>query len=87
LLTSNANDLFFSSEGINHYIIAFYTPQQNDVTKHCHRRLVKTGPILLYDASFEPLYWPHAFHTTSYLVNRQPTSILQNKSLFESLFG
>jgi hypothetical protein len=54
LLTSNANDSFFSSDGINHYIIAFYTPQQNGVTKHRH--LDKTGPTLLYDASFEPLY-------------------------------
>lgn len=33
------------------------------------------------------LYWPHAFQTASYLINRQPTSILHNISLFKALFG
>jgi len=31
-------------------------------------------------------YWPHAFQTAAYLINRQPTPLLQNKSPFEVLF-
>jgi len=41
---------------------------------------------LLHDASLPLSYWPHAFQTAVYLINRQPTPLLQNKSPFEVLF-
>jgi hypothetical protein len=78
LLPSN---IFLSFNGISHYTIAPHTAAQNGVAKRRHH-LIETSLTLLYDASLEPLYWPHAFHTAPYLINRQPTSLLQNKSVF-----
>ena len=45
------------------------------------------GLTLLHDTSLPFSYWPHAFQRASYLINRQPTSLLQNHSPFEALFG
>ncbi|KAJ0099515.1 hypothetical protein Patl1_20748 [Pistacia atlantica] len=42
---------------------------------------------LLHDASLPLSYWPYAFQTVTYRINRQPTPLLQNKSPFEVLFG
>ena len=78
---------YLSLHGISHYTTAPYTPQQNSVSERRHRHLVETGLTLLHDASSPLSYWPHAFQTATYLINRQPTPLLQNKSPFEALFG
>ena len=62
------------------------TPQQNGVSERCHRHLVETSLTLLHDASLPLSYWPHAFSTATYLINRQSTPLLHNKSPFEALF-
>jgi histone deacetylase 1/2 len=74
-----------SNHDISHYTTAPHTPQQNGVTEKRHRHLIETGLTLLHDASLSISYWPHAFQTTAYLINHQPT-LLQNKSPFEVLF-
>jgi len=76
---------YFSIHGISHHTTA-HTPQQNGVSKLRHRHLVETSLTLLYDASLPLSYWPHAFSTAAYLINRQPTPLLQNKTPFEILF-
>ncbi|KAJ0111782.1 hypothetical protein Patl1_03222 [Pistacia atlantica] len=78
---------FLSLHGISHYTTGPHTPQQNGVSecRHCH--LVETGLTLLHDANLPLSYWPHAFHTATYLINRQPTPLLQHRSPFEALFG
>jgi hypothetical protein len=78
---------FLSLYGISHYTTASHTPQQNGVSECQHRHLVETGLTLLQDANLRLSYWPHAFHTATYLINHQPNPLLQNKSPFESLFG
>jgi transposase InsO family protein len=77
---------YLSNHGISHYTTAPHTPQQNGVTERRHRHLVETGLTLLHDASLSLSYWPHAFQTAAYLINPQPTPLLQNKSSFEVLF-
>ena len=73
--------------GITHYTTAPHTPQQNGVSERRHRHLVETGLTLLHDAHLDFSYWPYAFQTASYLINKQPTPLLQEKSPFEVLFG
>ena len=73
--------------GITHYTTAPHTPQQNGVSERRHHRHVETGLTLLHDAHLDFSYWPYAFQTASYLINRQPALILQEKSPFEVLFG
>jgi transposase InsO family protein len=77
---------YFTTNGISHYTTAPHTPQQNGVSERHHRHLVETGLTLLHDASLPLQYWPYAFSTAAYLINHQPTPLLQHKSPFEILF-
>jgi histone deacetylase 1/2 len=52
-----------------------------------HRHLVEIGLTLLTDAHMPLSYWPYAFQTATYLINRMPTSTLNNQSPFEKLFN
>jgi transposase InsO family protein len=61
---------YFTTNGINHYTIAPHTPQQNGVSERRHRHLVETGLTLLHVASLPLQYWPYAFSTATYLINR-----------------
>ena len=78
---------FLLLHGITHYTTAPHTPQQNGVFERRHHYLVETGLTLLHDANLDYSYWPYAFQTASYLINRQPTHILHQKSPYEALFG
>ena len=78
---------FFSLHGISHLTTAPKTPQQNGVSERRHRHLVETGLTLLHDANLPLTYWPHAFQTATYLINCQPTPLLQNISPYQALFG
>lgn len=78
---------FLLQNGINHYTTTSHTTQQNGIAEWRQRHLVETGLTLLHDASLNLSYWSHTFQTMSYLINRQPTLILQNKSPFKVLFG
>jgi IS30 family transposase len=73
--------------GISRYTTAPHTPQQNGVSKRHHRHLVETGLTLLHDANLDFLFWPYAFQIASYLINRQPTPLLQAKSPLEVFFS
>jgi len=45
-------------------------PQQNGMSERRHRHLVETGLTLLTDAHIPLSYWPCAFQTAAYLINR-----------------
>jgi len=78
---------YFSIHGISHYTTAPHTPQKNGVVEQRHRHIVETGLTLLKDADLPLSFWPYAFQTAVYLINRQPTTLLHHKSSFESLFN
>ena len=77
---------YFSRHGITHNTTTPNTPQQNGVFERRHHHIVEIGLTLLQNANLDFSYWPYAFRTTSYLINRQPTPLLQHKSPFEALF-
>lgn len=73
----------FIYEISHYYITTPHTPQQNGVSEHRHRHLVEIGLTFLHDTSLPLTYWPYAFLIATYLINRQPTPILNNKSSFQ----
>lgn len=52
-----------------------------------HRRVVETGLTLLTQAAMSLAYWPYAFCTTIYLLNRLPTPINSFNSPCELLYS
>ena len=73
--------------GITHCVSCPHTHHQNGVVKHIHLHLVETGLVLLYRNQIPLQYWEDEFQIACYLINRLPTSIIQNFSPYEKLFA
>ncbi|CAA7024026.1 unnamed protein product [Microthlaspi erraticum] len=77
---------FLSSKGITHLTSPPHTPEHNGLAERRHRHIVETGLTLLTKAKLPNSYWPFAFATAVYLINRMPTSNLSFQSPFKILF-
>ena len=80
-------DPFLATHGISHFTSPPHTPEHNGFAERRHRHIAETGLALLTHTSMPLIYWPYAFHTATYLINRLPTPTLSNNSPFSSLFG
>ncbi|KAH9805863.1 retrovirus-related pol polyprotein from transposon RE1 [Citrus sinensis] len=76
---------FLQKEGIQARFSCPYTHHQNGVVERKHRHLVETGLTLLAQAKMHISFWWEAFHTASYLINRMPTTTLNNLSPYQKL--
>ncbi|KAM1351501.1 hypothetical protein ACFXTH_005260 [Malus domestica] len=77
---------FLTTKGIVHQKSCLYTPEQNGLAERKNRHLVETAVTLLQKASLSSKFWFHACATSTYLVNRLPTSVLKMHSPFEVLY-
>lgn len=71
---------FLQSEGIMFRQSCPHTFVQNGRVERRHRQLVEVGLTLLAQASMPLSYWWEAFTTATYLVNRLPTTVLEDQS-------
>lgn len=78
---------FLSTHGITHLTSPPHTPEHNGMSERKQRHIVETGLTLLSTASIPKTYWPYAFATAVYLINRLPTPLLSLESPFQRLFG
>ena len=85
--TNTAFQSFCSSNGILHLTSYPYTQQQNGVSERKHRHIVETGLSLLYKSNLPYNYWSYAFSIAVYLINRLPSSVLNFKSPWQSLYS
>jgi hypothetical protein len=77
---------YCSSQGIFHQFSCPHTPQQNVVAERKHRHIIGTALTLISQSSLPLSYWPYAFASSIFLINRLPTVNLHLKSLWEVLF-
>ena len=78
---------FCSSIGVLHQFTCPHTSQQNGVAKRKHRHIVDMGLTFMSQASLPLTFWPYAFSTLVFLINRLPSSHRGFVSPWESLFG
>jgi histone deacetylase 1/2 len=71
---------YFQRTGIVHRVSCSHTSQQNGIAERKHRHLVETGLDLLAHSSTPLRFWDEAYLTACYLINRMPTSVLQNET-------
>lgn len=79
--------IFLKEHGIIHRLSCPHTHHQNGRVERKHRHIVETGLTLLAQAGMPLTFWWDAFQTSVYLINRMPTSILENKSPFQILYN
>jgi hypothetical protein len=68
---------FCSSHGILHQFTCPHTSQQNGVSERKHRHIVDMALSLISHSSLPFTYWPYAFSTAVFLINRLP-SVIRN---------
>ena len=88
----NARDYFnqtlspyFQSQGILHDSSCVNIPQQNGVAERKNGHLLNTTRVLLFQGNGPKSYWGEAVLTITYMINRIPSRVLDNKSPVEIL--
>ncbi|KAJ9703130.1 hypothetical protein PVL29_004767 [Vitis rotundifolia] len=71
--------------GIFHDSSCVNTPQQNGVAERKNGHLLNTTRVLLFQGNVPKSYWGEAIFTTTYMINRIPSRVLDNKSPVEIL--
>jgi len=85
--TSNEFKGFCELNGIKHYLIAPYSPQQNGVVEWRNQTVVGMARSLLKSKSVPGEFWGEAVSTTIYLLNRAPTKSLVDKTPYEAYYN
>lgn len=80
-------DRFWEEFGNRRQLTASYTPQQNSVAARKNRSLVKIAKSMLITKGLPRCLWAEAVHTTTYILNQNPTSVVNNHTPFEAWYG
>jgi IS30 family transposase len=78
---------FLSTHGILLQNSCLYTLQQNGVVERKHRHLLNVGRALRFQANLPLRFRGESLLSTTYLINRLPTTVLNHKSPYELLYG
>ncbi|CAN6469819.1 unnamed protein product [Victoria cruziana] len=64
-----------------------YTPQQNGIAERKHRHIIETALSMMHDVDIPFSFWTEAFYTATYVINRLPMVLLNDKSPYFVLHG
>ena len=77
---------FLASHGVSHQTTCPYTPQQNGRVERRHRNLLEMTRAFLFQSQLPSHLWGECLLTSTYIINRIPTTILNNISPYEALY-
>jgi transposase InsO family protein len=70
---------FFESKGIQYECTIRDTPQQNGVSERMNRTIAEKARCMLLESGLNKYLWSEAVLAAAYVINRVPTSALENK--------
>lgn len=71
---------FCKKEGIVRHRTVRYTPQQNGVAERMNRTILERARCMLLQAGLSRDFWAEAVATAAYLINRSPSTTIDNKT-------
>ena len=77
---------FYSRNGIMHQTTCVFSPQQNARVERKHRQILEIARALKFQAGVPITHWGECILTAVYIINRIPTTALQNKVPYEVLY-
>ncbi|GKD66321.1 putative RNA-directed DNA polymerase, partial [Tanacetum coccineum] len=84
--TSNEMTDFYNERGILLETICPHTPQQNKVIERKHRH-IEVARSLRFEANLPKRFWGECILTATYITNRLPSKVIDDKTPFELVFN
>lgn len=78
---------FCEKEGIKRHLTVKGTPQQNGLAERMNRTLLQRVRCMMSNANLPKDFWGQALTTTTYLINRCPSSAIDFKTPIERWTG
>lgn len=89
--SDNAPELKFSKLSQDKGIISFHscpeTPEQNSVVERKHQHLLNVARAFMFQSQLPLEYWGDSILTAVFVINRNPSPVIGNKTPFEVLTG
>lgn len=77
----------FNNQGLIHQKTCPYTPQQNGVAERKHRYILQITRAIRFQAGIPIRFWGHCIQVVVDLINRLPSTVIENKTPYEKLYG
>ena len=77
---------FLRKKGIIHQTTCINTPEQNGVSERKNIHLLEMTRTLMFQSNVPKIYWSDAILCATHLINRLPSSRLENKIPLEILY-
>ena len=84
--TSNKLMNFYADQGIILETTCPHTTQQNGVVERKHRHLLETARALKIQAHLPARFWGECILTATYIINKLPSKVIENKTPHELLY-
>jgi hypothetical protein len=81
--TGEVTEKILCTQGIKHEMTASDTPQENGISKRLNGLIMDKVRALLTNVQLPDELWPQTFLYTIYLLNRQPSGVIGDKTPYE----
>lgn len=78
---------YMRENGIQHEMTTPYTPEHNGLAERMNRTIAKKVRSMIADSGLKKELWSEGLMAAVYVINRSPTSALNDKTPYECWFG